>query len=356
MKIRIDRDLPVSLSQQLRGQIEYGVACGELPGGHQLASVRDLADELGIATVTVSQVYRELQQSGLLETFHGRGTFVTSSGAQVGAGQERVLELQRLIDRLIGVAEANGLTRSELSNMVNARLGQRGSKRPVRLVFVGIFAEATRSYVNDLRPMLQPTDTLEAVTLGELQRDPKVLKGVRRADLIVVIANRKAQVQAVVGDRVALATVNFIPSERTRTALAELGPRTRLGLLSTFPEFLPTMKSGVERFASHLDAPAVAVLSDRAAMKRLTRVCDVIVFATGSESLLEGLPEHVRALEYRHVPDPRSVERDVLPVVERLREQKSAQPVKAIRSPGKPARSSQPKEPRLKARQLKETL
>ena len=58
VKIRIDRDLPVSLSQQLRGQIEYGIVCGEIPPGTQLPSVRELAGELGIGTVTVSQVYR----------------------------------------------------------------------------------------------------------------------------------------------------------------------------------------------------------------------------------------------------------------------------------------------------------
>ena len=30
MPLRIDRDLPVPLGVQLRGLIEYGIACGEL--------------------------------------------------------------------------------------------------------------------------------------------------------------------------------------------------------------------------------------------------------------------------------------------------------------------------------------
>ncbi len=323
MKIRIDRDLPVSLSQQLRGQIEYGIACGELPLGAQLPSVRELAEALGIATVTVSQVYKELQGAGLLESQHGRGTFVATSGSSAPEGQERALELQRQIDRLIVIADAHGLTRVELSGMVNARLGRRASHQSIKLVFVGIFSEATRSYATDLRPLLHPGDTLDSTTLEHLEADPNALRGIKKADLLVAIAHRKAQVQAVVGPRVPIATVNFIPSERTRTALAELGPRTRLGILSTFPEFLPTMKSGVERFASHLESPLAAVLDDRDSVERLRRNCDVIVYATGSGSILEGLPEHVRAFEYRHVPDPRSVERDLLPVVERLREQKS---------------------------------
>ncbi len=322
MKIRIDRDLPVSISQQLRGQIEYGIACGELPPGEQLRSVRELAEELGIATVTVSQVYKELQSAGLLESQHGRGTFVNANGLNAPEGQERALELQRQIDRLIAIADAHGLSRVELSSMVNARLGRQASSQTIKLVFVGIFPEATRSYASELRPMLHPGDHVQATTLEQLQSHPSDLRSVRKADLLVAIAHRKAQVQEVVGPRVPIATVNFIPSERSRTALAELGPRTRLGIVSTFPEFLPTMKAGVERFASHLDSANATVLEDRAGLERLRRTCDVIVYATGSGEILEGLPEHIRAFEYRHVPDPRSVERDLLPVIERLRQQK----------------------------------
>jgi GntR family transcriptional regulator len=323
VKIRIDRELPVSLSQQLRGQIEYGIACGELPPGEQLPSVRELAEELGIATVTVSQVYKELQGAGLLESQHGRGTFVALNGSGAPESQERALELQRQIDHLIAIADAHRVSRVELAGMVNSRLGRHISNHPIKLVFIGIFLEATRAYATDLRPMLHPGDTLTATTLGQLETDQGLLRSVRKADLLVAIAHRKAQVQAAVGHRTPVATVNFIPSERTRTALAELGPRTRLGILSTFPEFLPTMKSGVERFASHLEAPETAVLEDRAGVERLRRTCGVIVYATGSEAILEGLPEHVRAFEYRHVPDPRSVERDLLPVIERLREHKA---------------------------------
>ena len=33
MNLRIDRDLPVPLGVQLRGLIEYGIACGELRAG-----------------------------------------------------------------------------------------------------------------------------------------------------------------------------------------------------------------------------------------------------------------------------------------------------------------------------------
>ena len=41
MEFSVDRDLPVPLGAQLRGLIEYGIACGELVPGEPLPSVRD---------------------------------------------------------------------------------------------------------------------------------------------------------------------------------------------------------------------------------------------------------------------------------------------------------------------------
>jgi DNA-binding transcriptional regulator YhcF (GntR family) len=72
----LDRSLPVPLGTQLRGLIEFGIALGELPAGQRLPSVRELAEHVGIAPMTVSNVYRELRLSGLIETRQGAGTFV----------------------------------------------------------------------------------------------------------------------------------------------------------------------------------------------------------------------------------------------------------------------------------------
>ena len=56
----IDRRLNVPLGVQLRGQMEYGIAGGELPRGSRLPSVRELSHDLGLAHMTVAQVYKEL--------------------------------------------------------------------------------------------------------------------------------------------------------------------------------------------------------------------------------------------------------------------------------------------------------
>src|SRR3546814_20639995 len=79
MNLQIDRELPVPLGVQVRGMIEYGISCGELAPGERLPSVRELADALNVAPLTVGQVYRDLRDSGLLEPRPGLGTFVAET-------------------------------------------------------------------------------------------------------------------------------------------------------------------------------------------------------------------------------------------------------------------------------------
>lgn len=69
--------------EQLRRQIAAGRASGQLPAGHRLPPVRQLAEELGLAPNTVARAYRELEASGVIETRGRQGSFVT--GTEQGA-------------------------------------------------------------------------------------------------------------------------------------------------------------------------------------------------------------------------------------------------------------------------------
>src|SRR5258708_36474828 len=138
MPFNIDPELPVPLGNQLRGAIEYGIACGQLPPGWRLPTVRAMAGELGVAPMTVSRVYAELKAAGLVETKAGHGTFVSTSGlAQV---RPQVVELQARIDALLADATAAGLTGADIVGLVNARVNRQGrGDWGLRLAVVGLF-------------------------------------------------------------------------------------------------------------------------------------------------------------------------------------------------------------------------
>ena len=73
----IDRNMQVSMAQQLTNQIRRKVLAGELKAGEKLPPSRNLALELHIARNTIIQVYEQLVAEGYLESRTGAGTFVT---------------------------------------------------------------------------------------------------------------------------------------------------------------------------------------------------------------------------------------------------------------------------------------
>jgi len=71
-QIRVDPTLPATLAQQVREQLSWLIARGDLAPGDQLPSVRSLATGLGINYHTVRSAYRRLEADGLVETRPGR--------------------------------------------------------------------------------------------------------------------------------------------------------------------------------------------------------------------------------------------------------------------------------------------
>jgi GntR family transcriptional regulator / MocR family aminotransferase len=63
---------------QLADSILSLIRNGRIQGGQQLPATRELAATLKLNRVTVSKAYEELQMQGWLDSFTGRGTFVTT--------------------------------------------------------------------------------------------------------------------------------------------------------------------------------------------------------------------------------------------------------------------------------------
>ncbi|GAA3394369.1 winged helix-turn-helix domain-containing protein [Streptomyces roseoviridis] len=60
----------------LADHITARIAAGELTPGARLPAERDLAEEYGVAYLTVRRAARVLRERGLILTVHGKGTFV----------------------------------------------------------------------------------------------------------------------------------------------------------------------------------------------------------------------------------------------------------------------------------------
>ena len=76
--IAIDTSSSVPPFEQLRSQVAGLVARGDLAPGARLATVRQLAADLGLAANTVAKAYRALETDGVISTHGRQGTFVNS--------------------------------------------------------------------------------------------------------------------------------------------------------------------------------------------------------------------------------------------------------------------------------------
>ena len=311
----LDRTLPVPLGAQLRGLIEYGIACGNLVPGTRLPSVRELAEEVGVAPMTVSQVYRHLKAAGLIETRAGSGTFVARGELAHARDPSRTAALYRKVDALISEGLQMGLRSVDIAGLVGARLSSRHMRgRTQNILLVGVFEAATADYARTVREILGPIATVEPVTIDALICDETARLAAAKADLVLTMAHRQREVGSLLPTNRILA-IRFIPSEATRRALASLDPRASVLCVSRFPEFLPVLKSGVQRFAPHVSAVAGTVV-DAPGLAAQIAQHTMIVYASGAEMALDFVPDRSTAVEYRHMPDPGDIERLVRPLIE----------------------------------------
>ena len=198
----------------------------------------------------------------------------------------------------------------------------------MRLVFIGLFEEATRAYGVDIQAHLPPGDSIQTMTLGAITSNDLARKRAMNADLVLTLANRKNDLQEILGPKKRIMGVSYIPSERTRTLLAQIDPLARIAIVSTFPEFLPFMKAGVQRFAPHVHDIRSTIL-ESPDLAQVLQGADVVVRASGSERVIDMLPPDTPSFEYRHTPDPREFDQVLLFLLEEIRGRLADQPIAA---------------------------
>lgn len=96
MEFAIDSKSGVPLYRQVIEQVKVGISRGRLSPGEQLPTVRQLSVDLSINPNTVIRAYRELEIEGVLETYQGSGTFVSSKKPDIDR-----LERQRMLDQIL---------------------------------------------------------------------------------------------------------------------------------------------------------------------------------------------------------------------------------------------------------------
>src|ERR1700755_3269078 len=110
LEVRIDRQEPTELFEQVAAKTRRAIAEGEARRGERRPPARDLAAVLGVNTNTVLRSLRLLRDEGLLEFRRGRG--VTVAGTP-----EKSAVIARARE-LIAFARQQGYRRDELIQLI----------------------------------------------------------------------------------------------------------------------------------------------------------------------------------------------------------------------------------------------
>lgn len=114
MIIRLDMTSEVPIYVQLRNAIVVGIGKGELVPGEGLPTVRQMAEDLGVNTMTVNKAYAILKNEGFIEIDRRHGARINPQKDKFGVFREKAEEELLL---LIAEATVRGLEKSEFMEL-----------------------------------------------------------------------------------------------------------------------------------------------------------------------------------------------------------------------------------------------
>jgi GntR family transcriptional regulator len=122
MNLELDFRSGIPIYLQVVERIKERLASGQLKPGDQLPTVRSLASDLRVNFNTIARAYRIMDESGIISTQQGRGTYILEMPPPEVIGSMRVKALEDLTQRYIADAERLGVSPDVLIKILNEQL------------------------------------------------------------------------------------------------------------------------------------------------------------------------------------------------------------------------------------------
>lgn len=116
MIIELDMNSSTPIYVQLRNQIVMGIGRGELKLGESLPTVRQLAQDIGVDTMTVNKAYQILKTEGYIKIDRRHGAIVSDNIDMDIVFREK---LENELELLLAEAAINGMDKNDFLSMCN---------------------------------------------------------------------------------------------------------------------------------------------------------------------------------------------------------------------------------------------
>ena len=121
MLITLDTTSSIPIYVQLRNQIVTGIGRGKLKAGEHLPTVRQLAADAGVNSMTVNKTYQLLKAEGFIEIDRRQGATVCPSRQEAEVYREK---LEKELELLSAEACLKGMGREEFLELCGDIFGQ----------------------------------------------------------------------------------------------------------------------------------------------------------------------------------------------------------------------------------------
>ena len=115
INLNMNSDVPIYV--QLRNEIVMGIGRGELKRGESLPTVRQMAADIGVNTMTVNKAYKILKDEGYIEIYRRHGAKVNPS---INLSFEFKEKLESELELLVAESVLKGISKEEFLNMFNS--------------------------------------------------------------------------------------------------------------------------------------------------------------------------------------------------------------------------------------------
>lgn len=118
MNIIISNSGGVPIYEQIASQIKGLILSGELKEGDSLPSMRALAQDLRVSIITTKRSYEILEAEGLIESYTGKGSFVSAQNPEL-LREQNLRSIETKLTEAVDIAKRSGVDKAELTEILS---------------------------------------------------------------------------------------------------------------------------------------------------------------------------------------------------------------------------------------------
>lgn len=269
MNFYIDKNLDISIYNQISNQIMDALDKGILKPGDKLPAQRELSTGLNISRGTIQKAYEELEKKGIIEVLKGNGSFVAKNQV-IQNGNRKEIAIN-LIDELLKKLMDLNFTSREIRDFIDIRMAHKeSSNNCIHIAAIDCNPEALEIFKIQLSFM--ENIHLRMFILEDILKYSQPDKVFEDYDIIITTLNHYDEISGVLYSlREKLFKAAVSPASDTIINIATIPKNSKVGIISESIKFKDIMLRNLESLNIEKEEVEHAFKADVKTIKRFLR-------------------------------------------------------------------------------------